>query len=322
MNNSVGQPVFSIIIPTYNRAHLLPRAIYSVLNQTSENFELIVVDDASPNDQTKEVIEIINDNRIIYLRNERNSGVSATRNAGIQKARGKYISFLDDDDELLPSFLEETKQILEIAPEDVGFCWCGTRWIKNSSNGEQILSEYVWQPTFKDRKQAYLAFLKSRRIGTNCGLTIRRCCFDVIGMFDEACKKAEDTDLLIRLAHQFDFVVIPSILVNIYLHEGPHLRVYNWEAAIAYERIIQKNIAALIEHPELWTELHYKTGWLHYYSGNKKAGRRYILKAIQKKTSYLKGWTALLLYETLGPWASSVHKYASTWKAHFRGGFH
>ena len=90
----------SVIIPTYNRAHLVGRAIRSVLNQTYQDFEIIVVDDCST-DNTEEIVKGFNDHRIRYMRHDRNRGGSAARNTGIKASQGKYIAFLDSDDERL-----------------------------------------------------------------------------------------------------------------------------------------------------------------------------------------------------------------------------
>lgn len=89
-------PFFSVIIPTFNRAHILPETINSVLNQTFTDFEIIVVDDGST-DNTKEIVANINDNKINYIY-QKNSERSAARNNGIKNAKGKYICFLDSDD--------------------------------------------------------------------------------------------------------------------------------------------------------------------------------------------------------------------------------
>ncbi len=91
-------PLISVIIPTYNRADILPRAINSVLEQTYKNFELIIVDDAS-SDNTSQLIKSINDTRIKYIRHDKNSNGSVARNTGITNAKGEYIAFLDSDDE-------------------------------------------------------------------------------------------------------------------------------------------------------------------------------------------------------------------------------
>lgn len=103
-------PFFSIVIPVYNRAHLIEPTIQSCLEQTFEDFELIIVDDGSKDD-LKSVIEKINDPRIRYIWRE-NGGGSAARNTGIDAARGEYISFLDSDDLFLKDKLEKNHAYL------------------------------------------------------------------------------------------------------------------------------------------------------------------------------------------------------------------
>ena len=114
--------LFSVIIPTYNRAGIIGRAIESVLAQTYQNWELIVVDDGST-DNTKEIVMSYNDERIKYFWKE-NEERSIARNFGIEKASGDYISFLDDDDYYLPEFFEEfnKKIIAENIPVAAFMC--------------------------------------------------------------------------------------------------------------------------------------------------------------------------------------------------------
>ena len=95
-----SRPLISVIMPTYNRAHTLPRAIRSVLAQTWENLELIIADDASA-DNTRQLVLAIPDRRLKYVRNEINRGAAAARNLGLSHARGEYIAFQDSDDEWL-----------------------------------------------------------------------------------------------------------------------------------------------------------------------------------------------------------------------------
>jgi len=111
-------PLVSIVIPTYNRAHAIKRAIISVENQTYPNFELIVVNDPNSTDNTEEVVSGFNDERIKYLRAGK-TGVSASRNRGIELAEGNYLIFLDSDDELLPHALEEIVNEFETLPCDI-----------------------------------------------------------------------------------------------------------------------------------------------------------------------------------------------------------
>ena len=97
-------PAFSIITPTYNRGTLLSRAVRSCINQTVADFELLIIDDCSA-DNTSEVVALFRDPRIVYDKLNRNKGVNAARNRGLDLARGEYIVFLDSDDELLPEAL-------------------------------------------------------------------------------------------------------------------------------------------------------------------------------------------------------------------------
>ena len=99
-------PVVSIIIPTFNRANVIGRAIKSVLGQSYSDFELIIVDDGST-DNTGKVIASFADKRIRYLRHEYNAGQNPALNTGVREAVGQYITFLDSDDEWLPQFLEK-----------------------------------------------------------------------------------------------------------------------------------------------------------------------------------------------------------------------
>lgn len=94
-----GEVLFSIICPTFNRSKLLGRAINSVLKQQHANFELIIVNDGST-DNTRALVQSYNDQRIVYLEHDNNRGLNAALNTGLQKAKGRYIAKLDDDDEL------------------------------------------------------------------------------------------------------------------------------------------------------------------------------------------------------------------------------
>jgi len=108
-------PKFSIIVPTYNRAHLIKKAIQSVLAQTVTDWELIIIDDGST-DNTKEVAFGFGDKRILYGHQE-NKGRSVARNAGLHHARGEWICFLDSDDWYLEDHLEAFERAIEEQPE-------------------------------------------------------------------------------------------------------------------------------------------------------------------------------------------------------------
>ena len=108
----------SIIMPSYNTASFISKTIESVLNQTYKNWELLVVDDCST-DGTDEIVSKYNDKRIVYLKNEKNSGAALSRNRALRNAKGKWIAFLDSDDLWHPTKLE--KQIKFMKKMDISF---------------------------------------------------------------------------------------------------------------------------------------------------------------------------------------------------------
>ena len=119
----IQKPLFNVIITTYNRAHLLPRAICSVLNQTYQNFELIIINGGS-SDGTEKVVKSFKDKRIRYGKQTKNKGMLADRNMGFDLSKGKYVTLLDDDDELLPEALETAvNEFSERSSDGIGILW-------------------------------------------------------------------------------------------------------------------------------------------------------------------------------------------------------
>ena len=135
--------LISIIIPTYNRAKFLPRAIESVINQTFKDWELIIVDDGST-DKTSNVVKQYQDNRIRYIYQE-NSERSAARNNGIKHAKGKYICFLDSDDYYLSSHLEKLNNFIAETSEPKVMIITNSYIESNNVRKKQLLN-YPGQP--------------------------------------------------------------------------------------------------------------------------------------------------------------------------------
>jgi len=113
-------PFFSIVIPTYNRAEYINKAVQSLLSQTFSDFEIIIIDDASTDD-TEDIIQSYDDKRIVYIKNAANKERCISRNRGIEKANGKYICFLDSDDYHLPNHLEKLYQLISSKNEPEAF---------------------------------------------------------------------------------------------------------------------------------------------------------------------------------------------------------
>jgi len=188
-------PKVSVIIPTYNRAYLVGRAIRSVLNQTYQDFEIIVVDDGST-DNTEEVVKSFNDPR---------RGGSAARNTGIRAARGEYIAFLDSDDEWLPEKLE--KQVLICADDRIGLVYTGKRVIDFQSG--QCLYEKIPET----EGDAYNQLLERDFIGTCSSVMVKKAILENITGFDETLPSRQDWDCWLRIARNHKVACIREVLV-------------------------------------------------------------------------------------------------------------
>jgi len=203
----------SVIIPTYNRAHLIERTIQGVLSQTYNEFELIIVDDCSI-DNTEEVIKSISDKRLKYIRHEKNKGASAARNTGILAAKGKYIAFQDSDDEWLPEKLEKQVNALENAPPEVGGVYTGA-WIVEGHN-----KTYSPLPWMKKQGDLYECMLKRQSFIYLQAVMLKRECINKAGMFDEDLAIVHDNELFFRISKYYHFNFINERLVIVHKTPG------------------------------------------------------------------------------------------------------
>ena len=201
MNNT---DLISVIIPTYNRAHLIKRSVDSVLNQTYKNLELIIVDDGST-DNTKEIIDSINDNRIVYVKQE-NQGASAARNTGIDLAKGRYISFQDSDDVWLLDKLEVQIQRLKENNADVVF---GKKFVFGN------LRRRI------EPKQPKEGFLKKSDLPLTLGTATlfgKREIF-LENKFDTTIRCLVDFELALRINKKYSVYCIDRPLINNYIQQ-------------------------------------------------------------------------------------------------------
>ena len=106
------KPLVSIILPVFNSEEFLSESISSIINQTYDHFELIIIDDAST-DKSSNLIKSFKDSRVIYIKNERNLGIASSLNIGIKKAKGKYLARMDDDDISEPKRLDKQVRFME-----------------------------------------------------------------------------------------------------------------------------------------------------------------------------------------------------------------
>ena len=199
----------SVIIPTYNRATVLERAVQSVRAQTFEDMEIIIVDDGST-DNTEEIVRSIHDKRIRYIRCETNRGPSTARNEGLKVARGKYVAFLDSDDEWLPEKTENQVALMESLSEDWGFSSTGARFIKDGCR------ESLTRPDPAREGYAFADLVFGRIYIPTPGLMIRTKCLEHAGLFDDRLRVNEDNEFLLRLSRKYKLAIVPEPAVIVH----------------------------------------------------------------------------------------------------------
>ena len=221
----------SVIIPTYNRANYIARAVNSVLNQTCKEYEIIVVDDGST-DTTKDVVMQFQ-NKVKYFRQE-NQGSAAARNRGIQESRGEYIAFLDSDDYWVPEKLEEQVKVLD-AHKNVGIVYARMPIINEKGERLGTKPAGISGKNFKELLEVW------GDLPTSTVMT-RRACFDKAGMFDTTLTTMQDIDMWLRIARFYDLHEIEGKVLAYYVRHSEQatasrIKVYDGLVKI-YQKIL------------------------------------------------------------------------------------
>ena len=207
MNTST--PKVSVIIPTYNRAYCIERAVNSALSQTYHDYEIIVIDDGST-DTTRDILKKY-DHRITHIY-QPNRGISNARNHGIRLSKGKYIAFLDSDDTWIPEKLAIQVKLLE-DDSKLGIVCSKMIILDNLGNECGIKPEDRTGNNFKELIEI------GGDLPTSSVMT-RRECFDKVGMFDESLAMMEDFEMWVRIASQYDIYFFnEKILAYYYQHD-------------------------------------------------------------------------------------------------------
>ena len=210
---NLNQPLVSVIIPAYNAEQFIAKTLESVLSQTYQNIEILVIDDGST-DTTAEVVKSFaqKDSRIILLR-QSNAGVAAARNLAIQKSQGEYIAAIDADDIWYPQNLEKQVKCLIKSEPSVGIAYSWSVDI----NEQDLLTGGFYNSTIQG--EVYTALIYKYFIGNASSSLIRRACFEKIGDYNckfkrENAQGCEDWELHIRIAEHYQFKVVPEYLVG------------------------------------------------------------------------------------------------------------
>jgi glycosyltransferase involved in cell wall biosynthesis len=270
--NDRTTPTVTVIMPTYNRAATIERAIMSILNQSYRDFELIIVDDGST-DNTEEVVARIEDDRIRYIKLEKNSGAPSARNRGVNESCGEFIVFEDSDDELLPDKLQEFVAELQNAPHTTGVVY-SSYWYVDRNGKKEVKPEKHIQPK---EGNIYKRLLLDNFVPIN-GL-IRKSVLKEVKGFDQNLPRFQDWDLWLRIAVNYEFKYINKPLHIAYFSKNS-ITADDRKAITALEIIIDKYYPVFKENKSCLAEQYYKLGQCYTATGNLRQGREYFSKAI------------------------------------------
>lgn len=266
-------PRVSVIIPTKDRPHYVAQAICSVLNQEFRDFEILVVD-GTAEDHTEEVISKFTDQRIRYIPQEIDKGVSAARNLGITRSRGEFVAFLDDDDLWMPRMLEA--QLCQFIRKP----WIGAVCTSAFLVRKDGKSLGRWHPYL--RGNIFPKILEKNYLGNCSGMMVRKNCFERAGLFDENLPAAEDWDMWIRLAkfYDFDYVDEPLLLYRIHGESISN----DLNARLKAEKLLFEKFSPelrKIENAIIEGNWHYELGKLYCVCKAVRKGREEFAEAIE-----------------------------------------
>lgn len=221
----------SVIIPTYNRSELLKKAVKSLESQSHQNLEIIIIDDFSTDD-TADVVEGMKDSRIIYLKHDINKGGAEARNTGIKKATGRFIGFLDSDDQWLPDKLEKQLKVFENQPE-LGVVYTGVQVVnENHQPTRKIIPKY--------RGDILPKLFESNCIDTTSSVLVKKEVLEQVQGFDAGLPSCQDWDLYIRLAQVTTFDFVKECMVLFYHHSGERITTNKKSVLNGHLRIFEK----------------------------------------------------------------------------------
>lgn len=262
------EPRFSVILPTFGRPAFLRDALASVLAQTEKDWEVLVVDDASP-----EPVELATgDPRVRIVRRQRNGGPAAARNTGLAEARGRYVTFLDDDDLYTPDRLELALPALDRAP--VAVCW--SRFVGEDGPVRLRVLE-------GDVRHVILEDLVPH-VGRT---TVRR---DLVPRFDEGMPSGDDVDWWFRLAHAAPVATVPLVGYLYRRHTGPRHGNTLDVRFRQHSRLLDRYADYFRTHPRAHAYRLRRVGLLALAAGDRKAARAAFRRSLAVRPGARSAW--------------------------------
>lgn len=273
----------SAVITTYKRPFdIIKRAAESILNQTYENIELIIVDDSPSDYDLRDEVQSMMDalgERVKYIQHEKNMGACAARNTGLKAAEGEYIAFLDDDDEWLPEKIE--KQLEKFSNQEIALVYCGYYVVDTCNNTKK-----VFQTTYRKGK-VFGELIYANFIGSTSFPLIKKSVIEKLGGFDEKMKAAQDYEMWLRIAKEYKIDYVEEPLVNYYVHEGEQITKNHKGRADAFLRLLDIHNDTLLKNNKAKANLMFCAAFelIHF---DVKKGRKLFLKAFSLYPFYIR----------------------------------
>jgi len=278
----------SVIIPTYNRAQLIERALQSVLDQEYPDLEVIVVDDCST-DNTEDVVNSINDPRIKFIKHTHNKGANAARNTGIRAASGKYIAFQDSDDEWMPGKLAKQVDAFEGAPEDIGVVYTAFWRIEKGEKTYTPAKDVLTTDGY------LLKELLKRNFITTQSILVKKECLEAVGLFDESMPRLQDWELLLRIAEHYRFHFIDEALVNLY-HTSDSITSDQKALTKALLLLLEKHYSAFARYPAILANFYCYLGQQFFLSDDMSKSLHYCANALKIRPLNPKFWLVMMTF--------------------------
>lgn len=234
----------SVIIPTYGNPVFLEKSINSVLNQSMNDLELIIVDDNNPNTEARSNTEYLvnkylkNDNRVIYLKHDYNMNGAVARNTGFSVAKGKYISLLDSDDEYMPGRLQKFYDVMEHSDSKIAGVYSGCEFRRKGR--KYHVEDSVPSGNFLAETLA-CTFM----FCTGSNIFVRKSVVDELEGFDGSFLRHQDYEFLVRLFLKYDLIGLPEVLV---IKNNEYFNRPNAENAIAIKRQYLDKFKTIIDN--------------------------------------------------------------------------
>ena len=245
-------PLISVIIPSFNAAYFLPKAIESVLHQTYRNFEIIIIDDGSTDNTSLAMQE----NKMVKYYYQQNRGLSSARNAGIQKSNGDYLVFLDADDWLEKDALQQNFSIIKNKP-DIAFVSGNYYLLRAKTNNLETITTTV-------NDNHYMRLLRSNYIGMHAAVMFQRWVFQKF-RYDETLKACEDYDLYLAITRKYPVIHHQKFIATYYFH--PSGISHNHKLMMdSITTVIKRQYPLLKSSEEKFAYLEGLQQWKHYYN--------------------------------------------------------